>query len=258
MQKCNEAKERIYFPCSLSPGDVGKYFDLLSESEEINKEVISVDCSTLDVVSSSHIEVLWRTRERCVENNRELRLLNAPAALNHVLRALDMDGLFNIDTQKDTLVQTSASNVPASGLEAIYEDNFAASPDEIKSALSKFENFLGDINTPETVKFELSTVFYEVTYNIHDHAKLSERDKIEFKADASKNRIVMEFMDCGQRFDPTSHIQKHSLEDAVSNRKTRGFGLIMISKLMNSISYSYIDNRKNVLKLEKDWRIENE
>lgn len=256
MQTSKRHKRSISFPNDLSDKTVEEFFDLLSTHTNPDSKVISVDCSQLDEVTSAHIGILWSARERCERDSNEMHLLFPTPGLIRILQVLDMEDLFKIVEDSETI---DSGNIKLMETEIIHQkhnDAFNTNINDLNAALERFTSFLSKINLPGTMRFDLKTAFYEVVYNIYAHGTLTCDDEISFVADVYNNRIVMEFSDRGLAFDPTFQTMSYNPKDAIDDRRTRGFGLMMIKKLTDSISYVYRDNCMNVLILEKMWRRE--
>jgi anti-sigma regulatory factor (Ser/Thr protein kinase)/anti-anti-sigma regulatory factor len=258
MQTCDKHMNAIPFPADLSKESIDKFLSFLENQSGPETTMISIDCSKLSAVSSSHIGILWLAWENCQKNDIKIRLLYPAPALIRVLQILNMTEFFMLERDPEAVDKNKTRFIQTDIIHQKYDDIFNATIDDINKALKRYENFLLQIRLPRDVAFDLKTVFYEVAYNIYDHGTLGPRDEIAFTADLYNNRIVMEFSDRGLPFDPTSQEINHHLEDAINNRRIRGFGLMMINKLIDSISYVYRDNCKNILKLEKTWRHRNE
>jgi anti-sigma regulatory factor (Ser/Thr protein kinase)/anti-anti-sigma regulatory factor len=244
----------IPFPADLSTEAVEDFIRQLDNNHDPDLRAVAIDCSQLNEVTSSHIGILWMAREHCEKNGKKTHLINTAPNLIHVLQVLDMREFFQIDDNGGAAGGENAELVESEIIHQQYDDNFYAKKEDINVALKKFESFLSRMRLPDAVVFDLKTVFYEVAHNIYEHGTLKRHDKITFLADVYKNRIIMEFSDRGFPFDPTSRVSNQHLKDAINGRKIRGFGLMMIKKLVDSISYVYHENRRNVLRLEKIWR----
>jgi anti-sigma regulatory factor (Ser/Thr protein kinase) len=129
---------------------------------------------------------------------------------------------------------------------------FKATINSINDALDKFRDFLMRLNLAELSAFDLETVFYEVATNIRLHGQLNKpNDLVEFTATQMPGKIFLRFTDQGQFFDPTSRKTTHDPREAYYKRQRRGLGLTMIKRMVDTISYQRVEDRFNVLSLEK-------
>ena len=64
----------------------------------------------------------------------------------------------------------------------------------------------------------------------------------------------MEFQYRGVRFDPTNKKLEFDIRVAAQSGQKRGYGLLMINRMTDSIKYNQKDTDCNVLTLEKHWR----
>jgi anti-sigma regulatory factor (Ser/Thr protein kinase) len=131
---------------------------------------------------------------------------------------------------------------------------FPATVDHINSAQQNFVRFLTSLNIQEITVFELATVFYEVATNIRSHGDLTDTDSIEFSVSYTDRSVLMEFTDPGRPFKIPKILPDFDPREVIAQKKTHGFGLILIDRLTDGITYERIDNEYNVLKLKKQWR----
>jgi anti-sigma regulatory factor (Ser/Thr protein kinase) len=121
---------------------------------------------------------------------------------------------------------------------------------DIEQALDRFHGFLKQLDLEEICAFDLEIAFYEVTVNIILHGGLSRSDFIEFTAVPGSDQISLRFIDPGSPFDPTNHDSSFDPQVAIRTRQKHGFGLVMIKRLVDKLSYERVDNRLNVVTLE--------
>jgi anti-sigma regulatory factor (Ser/Thr protein kinase)/ABC-type transporter Mla MlaB component len=241
-------------PKDISEDATRRFIRDIDRAINENSNEIVLDCSHLQQVTSSHINALWQAWRLCHETGRKVRLHRPPAGLIRVLRALDLHDLF---LAPDGNLQDSRQGPCSIGDEAKeyhFQDSFAAKAGQIDKAQDRFSNYLESLGVDEMTIFELTTVFYEVTTNIRTHGRLSRHDSIEFNALYSNGEILMEFIDPGQPFDMRIVPYEFDPDDVITDRKTHGFGLIMINRLTDSLEYKRKQNRFNVLTLTKKWR----
>jgi len=130
--------------------------------------------------------------------------------------------------------------------------SFPAEVDQIAKALDIYEAFLVNNGVSGLEVFELMTIFYEVATNIRLHGKLEMNAVIDFSASIHKCEVVMEFKDPGRPFNPVAEPSEFNPSDALKAGKMRGLGIILINRLIDSLSYSRSDDEQNILCLKKN------
>jgi len=252
LNKCVQAGV-LAVPVELETGAVeGFYreFDLLLDG---SPELIELDCSNLEHVTSSHINLLWEALSLSREASVRLRLTSPPGVLIRVLKALDLEEFFLTGRDDDEYDGSSGCvGVPelTDPVEQ-FEISFSPDTDEISRMRSDFKDYLRQVGLPDKCALELQSVFYETSANIAEHAQLADGDRIEFSARRTETGFWMRFVDPGRPFDPTSVSLDYMPEAAAVNRRRRGLGLVMIKRMTNDIKYERRDNRYNVLILTK-------
>lgn len=214
---------------------------------------IGLDCSALDLVSSSHVNVLWAAREKCEDANIPLRLHNVSSGLTRILAILDLTEFFLFDEQAQADTDDAAGLPEGESPDRQLGLSLRSSGSEVMDALQRFRQFLKDLKVDPMCALELETVFYETLTNISAHGDLGDHDTIKFNARVTAKAIEMTFTDTGREFDPTAHIQEFDPQQAIKQRQRRGLGLTMIARLTDSMDYERSENRCNVLKLKKYW-----
>ena len=201
-------------------------------------ESIAVDCSQLEQVTSSHVAMLWQAYQSCTSAKIQMFLLSPPPHLMKILKLLDLDDLFNYIADPDA---------------EQYSDEFTTDAFSINIAMRQFTEFLVRLGVPKPIEFELKTIFYEVATNIRSHSGLHPEDKIRFTVRPAKGRVTMAFVDDGAPFDPTECVRTFEPEQAARLGQKNGFGIAMINKLADKLSYTRRPEGKNVLTIEKKW-----
>ena len=243
----------LKIPKILSVESVDKFHEELGALISQEPSVLELDCSQIDLVTSSHINLLWEARTLCLERGIKIKLCFVSSGLIRVLKVLDLHEIFLGDR----------SELPDNALHQDYEQNrasgefkleFKAETNSITRALAEFRRFLSKLNLPMKGVIELEIVFYEVVTNIRLHSGVSPDATILFNANSLKNKIMMVFIDQGKAFDPTSKEQNFEPDKAIKEKKRHGFGLTMITRMTDRITYERREDRINVLTLEKRWR----
>jgi len=216
-------------------------------------EAITLDCNRVDHLTSSHIKLLWGARIRCAEEGVALRLKSNSEYVWKVLKILDLDEFFIRDEDVDA---DPIGVVPAELIGALdgYEDTFEAEAESIGTALERFLTYLKSISVPVGTQYVLRTLFYEVATNIRLHAAANPAEQIKFSAMLDSSGIVLTFVDNGPHFDPTEFdISDFSYQEGSDGR--RSFGITILQKLADRLDYERLDDSKNVLILERKWRM---
>ena len=239
---CTETREqlRISVPVVLSDKSEYKFYEELETILRNSSDTVALECSQLTHVTSSHVNLLWQTKHKCDEANKELHLAFPTKSLLRVLQILDLDELFEYEHDD---------------LPGQYSDEFGANSDSINVALDRFARFLSLADVPDVIKFELRTVFYEVATNIRTHSGLGENSPIHFIADPQTSGMTLTFEDEGPAFDPTTRAGELDLKRAARDGQKRGFGIVMIHKMVDKIDYDRRSNDTNVLTIHKNWSI---
>ena len=216
-------------------------------------ELLRLDCSALKMVVSSHIDLLWMTRTLCLDNAVSLCLFNPPVALMRILNVLDLVEAFEYEGDNHQLGQKVDRDSEIVRLPQTFTDTVRANSNDIDEGVSRFLAFLGDIRAGATTILELRTVYYEIATNIRVHSGISEEDQFLVNSTAEWNQITLTFTDPGKPFDST--IVADNLDPFASSlrRQRYGFGLSMVRRLIDSMTYSRNEWSCNVLILIKKW-----
>lgn len=211
---------------------------------------IALDCSLLDHATSRHINALWDALTRCERAGVPMRLTSVGYGLERVLSVLDLAELFSVDYESNK--DDKPSHVPVKGRSSErFEVELEARIDAVTDVMAELHAFLEQLSLTEIAVFDLETVFYEVATNICRHSGLEQHRRIRFAACLSQDEISLKFTDAGERFDPTGNTPEFDPRLAIRRRQSRGIGLVMIQRLMDSISYDRIDRKYNVVTLRK-------
>lgn len=228
----------ISFPNDVSGEPVDRFLDQLQGNLNSGPDEVIIDCSKLTRVASGHVSILWEALQKGREAGVTLRLREPSDDLLRVLRLLDLDTFFPREVE------------PGSGT---YDDRFAASSTEIDRALERFRRYLKVQAIPEPLEFELRTAFYEVVTNIRLHAAATGAIEVSFSAVREGTKMTLTFEDSGIPFDPTTTAPNQDIASRARLGQRHGFGLVMIRKLADYITYSRRDGAVNVLTLERRW-----
>ncbi|MFZ5980035.1 MAG: ATP-binding protein [Candidatus Zixiibacteriota bacterium] len=244
----------IMVPKILSVPAVDKFYDDLNHGLSQKPSKVELDCSQIDLVTSSHVNLLWEARSSCLNMKIEVKLSFVSPGLVRVLKVLDLYDVF--------LSAGEAADVMENGVQedntAEYKERlnleFRVEGKAITRALAEFRRFLSKLKIPMKNVIELEIVFYEVTTNIRLHSGLTSDNIIIFNATPSADKLAMRFTDRGKEFDPTTQTSDFDPEMIMKDRKKHGFGLTMITRMTSKMNYERKDGCINILTLEKVWR----
>lgn len=253
MQVETQNTPSITIPADLSGDSVADLDENLKSLLQKNPKVIILDSSQMEHVTSSHINALWQAHQLCKDAGVEMRLKSPSPGLIRVLKVLDLYSVFAKDQDFDASQLRQAVQIELGDRTETYSDEFHADLDSMNAALEEFLKYLKCLHLPETVEYELRTVFYEVTTNIRTHARIERDSLIEFASRVDGSKIVLTFADSGMPFDPTGLATDMDMQTASKNGQSRGFGITLIRKLTDKISYVRRDDAVNVLTIEKRW-----
>lgn len=130
-----------------------------------------------------------------------------------------------------------------------FTDTYKNDENAIVDAINTTKKYFDEIKLPSKKIYKYLTVcFEEIFLNIAYYAFENDGEiTITYEFYNDHCRIV--FCDAGKRFNP---LLKKAAKIAASERekKVGGFGIMMVKKLMDSVSYAYSDNR-NFLTIKK-------
>jgi len=214
---------------------------------------IRVDSSGLIRVTSNHVSLLWQTHEECRVKNCTLVLEGTTPALKKTLEMLDLAELFKVGANAPEYQELKDSQPISIMAPSEFTDTISLDNQGVQKSLQKFIDYLHSLGLPRKTEFALRTVFYEVVINIRGHSGLKESEQAQFAAKTDGHGMKLIFQDKGRQFDPTQFISTHDFAIAARKRQMRGFGIIMIRKLIDKMTYSRKNNELNFLELYKQW-----
>ncbi len=245
----------LVLPVQLRSDSENRFDEQLEACLHKRPEAIEIDSSQLEVVTSGHVALLVHVYKTCREAGVIAKLVSPTPDLVRVLQALDLYEFFVDGHESDAMLLMSTSAGPdiAAGTEEVYSDDFSVDAEGVSRASESFRQALKRLSVSPLIAFELKTVFYEAATNIRSHACLSCGDQVKFESRATKSQITLIFTDSGRPFDPTMIPVEMDLRKAAANRQRHGFGIAMIRRMTDGMSYVRRDNTMNVLKLERQW-----
>ena len=139
------------------------------------------------------------------------------------------------------------------GKNQLKEISVDATVDNI-SVVTDFVNKELDLcNCPENEKIKVNIAIDELLSNIAKYAYTQELGKATIQIDAEAGDICINFIDSGIPYNPLEH-EEPDVTLSVEDRKIGGLGIVLVRKLMDDISYEYIDG-KNILKVRKHFTV---
>lgn len=245
----------MFIPADCDQSALEGFFRELNALVREGQTEISIDCSLLEHTSSSHINALWEALTRCEQAGVRMRLSSVGYGLERVLKVLDLCDLFVIDRGSREAAPpgrpVSLGTTPPDALKMEFEPSM----DGLADGLLRFHDFLNKLSVTEVCAFDLETVFYEVATNICRHGGLEQDSTISFSASLAGQHLCLRFTDAGGPFDPTGSSLDFNPREAIRNGQRHGIGLTMIKRLVDSISYEWIDDDLNVVTLRKKLRL---
>jgi anti-anti-sigma factor len=245
----------VVFPGDLSDHSVASFRQRVSAVLQNRSSDLIIDCSRLEHVISSQVNLLWQAYQMCLDAGVELRLAKASPGLVRVLKALDLYDLFQDQEKTQRIERCQVIDTAGMAGPKEYLDVFRASASGVEEAMERYLRFLDSIGIPGMLKFELRTVFYEIATNIRTHSGLHETDNIRVSANSNRSRIVLTFEDNGMPFDLTAQPAGLDIKSAANHGRKRGFGITMINRLTDHLSYTRKNGSTNVLTIEKLWSL---
>jgi len=240
-------------PAELSDDAVTRFDRELKELLMGDPVSIALDVSQLEHVTSSHIRLLWQAYHICLDAGVTMELKSLSSGLARVLKVLDLYELLADDHESIHQQLRRAVRIESGEILHTYVDEFTVDSHSIDEALEGFLKFLRRFTLSEVVIFELRTVFYEVATNIRLHAQMGNQDLVVFSARVEGSKLIMVFADSGVPFDSKSSTVDFDPRTVSKAEQTRGFGLTLVRRLTDKMSYSRLNDVINVLALEKKW-----
>jgi len=229
------------------------FYQELSDLLKTDLDEVAVDTSAWKNITSSHIHVLWHAYQRCTESGVRMKLASPSVGLIRVLRVLDLYDLLAGEERQSLPELREAVHIGDGTGARRYVDDFGADPESIDQALNQFMQYLKGFGVHEVIESELQLLFYEVATNIRNHSHMSSGARIVFSSIADEKGIVLTFADSGRPYNPIASTADIDVRVAGKNHETRGFGIMMIRKLADKISYVRKFDNMNILILEKQW-----
>lgn len=249
-----QASLQLELPRILSAATIDRFRQSAAKAVSEGPKTIVVDCSQLSEVSSTHVGLMWETYVDCQSNGIQMRLSNVSQETKTVLSVLDLAEVLMPDETLSSVERTPLVAPAAHISPDQYSDTIVLTRDEIQNGTTRFLQYLGRCGFSNTAISELRLIFYEVITNIKLHSGLPESEKVAIRISPHDDGLTLSFTDSGAPFDPTRHEIQRSPEEEARSGRVHGFGLSMIRKLADDISYARENGRTNCLRITKRWR----
>lgn len=192
------------------------------------------------------------TEERMIEKLKELDKINPEISLNNLLTDVYRDiKTFNgkADQSDDlTMLAIRFKNNPVKNKRKKLE---LTSEIESVKILNRFiDETIKEEGLPYNLGLDLKLALEESVVNIINYAYPKEKPgKIEIIFTISNNDIIIDIMDKGKAFDPTSPVEV-DLDSEAEERPIGGLGIFLIQQLSDEVSYKR-ENETNILTIKK-------
>jgi len=211
---------------------------------------LHVDCALVERAVSGHVKILWAARRRAADSGVPLVLTNVSPMTLRVLQILDVADLFDYEALPAGLLPPTTGKIPILGLQT-YRQRFPVSAHAARQALRRMHTFLGNASLPSTVVLDVQTIAYELLQNIVSHSGADATDDIQMEVECDPECIRLMISDHGSPFDLTSQISEIDWKKAVTERRTHGFGLLLIRRLADRVRYERCNGRNVVTIMKK-------
>ena len=126
-----------------------------------------------------------------------------------------------------------------------------ATTDELDAVTDFVEEKLVPYECPMRTMLQLRLAIEEIFVNIASYAYSPEIGEAEVRCEILNDplRVVIQFLDSGQPFDPLAREDADTSEEALMSREG-GLGILLVKNTMDDVQYSY-ENGKNILTIQK-------
>ncbi len=222
--------------------------EFLAELEEILKSSprdVWFDCGDMGWITSRGVGVLWHARHSCAKSGTRLHLEFVAERVIRTFRALDLCELFDLEP---TVIEYRSTPSPgADSNQEHYSDTFGISKVSVDKALIRLGRLLNRLELDQTLSLDLQTLVYEAVTNIRTHSELDPEEKVSFTLVINAREATFCFTDPGMPFDPTTHPVDYDFVRAAKLGQTHGFGLALMRRMADQMTYSREHGTHNVL-----------
>ena len=127
----------------------------------------------------------------------------------------------------------------------------AAKTEALDKVTDFVEEQLAPYDCPMRTLLQLRLAIEEIFVNIASYAYSPAEGDAEIRCEVLEEplRVVIQFLDGGQPFDPLAREDADTSEEALMSREG-GLGILLVKKTMDDVQYSY-DGGKNILTIMK-------
>ncbi len=127
----------------------------------------------------------------------------------------------------------------------------AARTDALDTVCDFVEERLSAFDCPMRTLLQLRLAIEEIFVNIASYAYAPAEGEAEVRCEVLEEplRVVIQFLDGGQPFDPLAREDADTSEEALMSREG-GLGILLVKNTMDDVRYSYEDG-KNILTVMK-------
>ncbi|GEM_PF-242111 len=126
---------------------------------------------------------------------------------------------------------------------------FSAEDCELEAVLAFAEDQLEKYDCPMRYRMQLTVAVEEIFVNIAHYAYVNGKGDVEVLIGNEKGRLLIEFVDTGEPFNPIAK-EEPDITLSADERRIGGLGIFMVRKIMDEVNYEYKDG-KNILRLFK-------
>ena len=126
-----------------------------------------------------------------------------------------------------------------------------AATDQLDTVTDFVEEKLAPCGCPLRTLLQLRLAIEEIFVNIASYAYSPAEGEAEVRCEVLEEplRVVIQFLDGGQPFDPLAREDADTSEEALMSREG-GLGILLVKKTMDDVQYSY-EGGKNILTIMK-------
>lgn len=246
---CPDDRALIQLTPGFPEGDARAFFDRLAAVLAESPRQVKVDCSALDRITSRGVGLLWKAYCECASSGTSLLLESPSHGVVRTLSALDLGAFFGLEPAELPTAEYRGGSGAGE-----YVDAFPATESEVDRALTRFGDYVRGLNMETAMEAELQTLFYEAVTNIRLHGGLTPPQRVEVQFSIGEHDLRLCFKDPGPPFDPTTQKDDYNNAMAAQRGQIRGFGLAMMRRMADEMTYTRESGRLNVLTLLKRRR----
>jgi anti-sigma regulatory factor (Ser/Thr protein kinase) len=118
--------------------------------------------------------------------------------------------------------------------------------EELSAITAAVEQFGDAEQWPPDLVFQVNLVIEELGLNIMTHGKSRDLEKIEITLTAEGESLIVEIVDNGHPFDPTTEAPEPDLDVGLGERTIGGLGIHIVRSLVDNLRYRRQGGRNHV------------